>query len=966
MEHIASAHPGHINKHSATPSNRWSIEPGYHYRACRYCSDTAHYTGKAAHSFNKAGVCTVCGYKNGAVIYITRQPTDAKVRISDPYAGAESKYNPANNTVRFTVKAQGNSQILYCWHVVVEYSNGKTVDYAADNWDYLKDEKKNGAVIEGFDTNTLSVSVPYYACQQNYYVYCDIHDESGENRVLSDRVKINADHNYAKAIKTMVDGDRANTFTDKFDGKSFTYVHSSGHYLYCSGCYYSDMDMDDVPRRTSKPVSHSFGSTSFKTSDTGKKYRIAKCSDCGFEQYTSVHDHQYYEDNGYCKPDYEATEKVAAYGHVLKCLTTDCPQTITEPHDWGWQIVAWPREGSSSGMRRECKICLYSEEYVYAYDENNTRVPLDWTMDTSLVEVSGADVSKPIVAAGEKIFLTVNHAGNATPQKCTTWKVYYQATLGAAREDITSYYYKRVEFGGRPVKLFQIVPMDDGAKWRVNQVTLPSGVTGGGKLIFEPVWADCTEHDPVVINQKDPVCSVDGYTGDTVCRLCNTVITKGTDIPATGQHRRSDEPIEGTAREGSCTRRSYSGNYTCLDCGCVLRGESGGYYHKRVCTSESKIPKCQDGYTGDYICVDCGKLAKKGYVLPACHNKMFDESTVVPATCTTQGYSGDYVCKDCGKLLEYGQATAKLGHSWVENKAASTASTAAYKCSAAGCTAERYACKSMADVKLTASYLTSTGKPYIKWDAVAGADSYSVYRSGSKDGTYTLLGTTTATNYTDSKANAGYTYYYKVKAVSKVKTAANSYYSTAVAATCHCARPTVTPDYLASTGKPYIKWTAVAGASQYEVYRSGSKDGTYTLLGTATATNYTDSKANAGYTYYYKVKAVSKVKIAANSYYSAAVAATCHCARPSVKITTTSAGKPRLTWDAVAGASQYEIYRATSQNGTYTKMYTTTALSYTNTSAKADTTYYYKVKAVSKVKTAANSAYSTVVSIKAK
>ena len=262
-------------------------------------------------------------------------------------------------------------------------------------------------------------------------------------------------------------------------------------------------------------------------------------------------------------------------------------------------------------------------------------------------------------------------------------------------------------------------------------------------------------------------------------------------------------------------------------------------------------------------------------------------------------------------------------------------------------------------------YWASTGKPYIKWTAVAGASQYEVYRSGSKDGTYTLLGTTTATNYTDSKANAGYTYYYKVKAISSVKSTANSALSAAVAVTCRCARPVVKTDYWASTGKPYIKWTAVAGASKYYVYRSGSSNGTYKYVGTTTATNYTDNKANAGYTYYYKVKAVSKVSSGANSYYSVVIGATCHCARPSVKITTSN-GSPRLTWNAVAGANKYEVYRATSKNGSYTKMFTTSNLSYTNTSAKAGTTYYYKVKAVSKVKSTANSAFSTVVSIRAR
>ena len=184
-----------------------------------------------------------------------------------------------------------------------------------------------------------------------------------------------------------------------------------------------------------------------------------------------------------------------------------------------------------------------------------------------------------------------------------------------------------------------------------------------------------------------------------------------------------------------------------------------------------------------------------------------------------------------------------------------------------------------------------------------------------------------------------------------------------MAITCRCARPVVKPSYVGASGKPYIYWSAVDGANRYYVYRSTTKDGTYSFLGSTANLNYTDSKAEAGTTYYYKVKAGIVNSVKSNS--SAAVAITCRCARPSVKITTSN-GSPRLTWNAVAGANKYEVYRATSKNGSYTKMFTTSNLSYTNTSAKAGTTYYYKVKAVSKVKSTANSAFSTVVSIRAR
>ena len=262
------------------------------------------------------------------------------------------------------------------------------------------------------------------------------------------------------------------------------------------------------------------------------------------------------------------------------------------------------------------------------------------------------------------------------------------------------------------------------------------------------------------------------------------------------------------------------------------------------------------------------------------------------------------------------------------------------------------------------SYVGASGKPYIYWGAVDGANRYYVYRSTTKDGTYSFLGSTANLNYTDSKADAGTTYYYKVKA--GIVNGAKSASSAAVAVTCRCARPVVKPSYVGASGKPYIYWSAVDGAGKYYVYRSTSKNGTYEYIGYTTKNNYTDNKAVAGTTYYYKVKGISSVKSTANSALSTPVTITCRCARPVVKVTTTSAGKPKLTWSAVTGASKYEIYRATSKNGTYAKIYTTTGLSLTNTSAKAGTTYYYKVKAISKVKSTANSAFSTVVSIRAR
>lgn len=63
-----------------------------------------------------------------------------------------------------------------------------------------------------------------------------------------------------------------------------------------------------------------------------------------------------------------------------------------------------------------------------------------------------------------------------------------------------------------------------------------------------------------------------------------------------------------------------------------------------------------------------------------------------------------------------------------------------------------------------------------------------------------------------------------------------------------------------------LKWKKVTGATQYQVYRSTSKDGKYKKIATTKKTSYTDKKATGGKTYYYKI-CVGK-KNGSKTYYS--------------------------------------------------------------------------------------------------
>ena len=258
---------------------------------------------------------------------------------------------------------------------------------------------------------------------------------------------------------------------------------------------------------------------------------------------------------------------------------------------------------------------------------------------------------------------------------------------------------------------------------------------------------------------------------------------------------------------------------------------------------------------------------------------------------------------------------------------------------------------------------SDSGKPKLTWNAVSGATSYRVFRSESRGTGYSLLGTTTATSYTNTGAAVGKTYYYRVKAVNSVGTSGYSNIVSGKAKTAAPAAPSVTAGN-SSTGKPQLTWKAVSGAVKYEVYRSTRQNSGYSLLGTTTSTSYVNTGASTGTTYYYRVKAVNRDGMASG--YSNIVSGKAKAAAPaapSVTAGNSSTGKPRLTWKAVSGATSYRIYRSESRGTGYSLLGTTSSTSYVNTGAAAGKTYYYRVKAVNRDGMA--SGYSNIVSGKA-
>lgn len=237
-------------------------------------------------------------------------------------------------------------------------------------------------------------------------------------------------------------------------------------------------------------------------------------------------------------------------------------------------------------------------------------------------------------------------------------------------------------------------------------------------------------------------------------------------------------------------------------------------------------------------------------------------------------------------------------------------------------------------------------KPNISWSKVEYASKYTVYRKTSKSGKYSKVGTTTRLSYVDKSAYPCKAYYYKVYAYDKNNKASKG--SKVVKITSGKEIMSVKPSNRSVDGKPMIVWKKVPTASKYVIYRATSKSGKYSKVYTAkgSGTTYINIAAKNGKTYYYKIRAYDKSKRYIG--YSSAIKNKTKAIYTKVKIAKSSTKKPRITWSEVNKAYKYEIYRATSKSGKYTKLHTTKNKSYTDTKAKKGKTYYYKVRAVAK------------------
>ena len=244
----------------------------------------------------------------------------------------------------------------------------------------------------------------------------------------------------------------------------------------------------------------------------------------------------------------------------------------------------------------------------------------------------------------------------------------------------------------------------------------------------------------------------------------------------------------------------------------------------------------------------------------------------------------------------------------------------------------------LAPSNISSLTLTSNGI-VVKWNKVAGAKSYRIYRKTT--GGYTRIGTVNngnTTSYTDTTAESGKTYTYAVKPYNGNDSA--DYTGKQVT---YLAAPTLSTLANAANGVS-LKWNSISGAQKYYIYRKEGNGGYKKIAEVKDAVSYTDKSVTSGKKYTYAVRALKGSSMSAYTGKSIN-----YLAQANVSALNNKDNGIEVKWSKVSGAKGYYVYRKEGKNS-YKKIATITnanTTSYTDTSVKNNNgkAYTYTVRA---------------------
>lgn len=288
------------------------------------------------------------------------------------------------------------------------------------------------------------------------------------------------------------------------------------------------------------------------------------------------------------------------------------------------------------------------------------------------------------------------------------------------------------------------------------------------------------------------------------------------------------------------------------------------------------------------------------------------------------------------------------------------------------------ACKMPQDKLIAPTLKTSVSgynKITLKWKEIAGAQKYEIYRSTKRDKGYKKVATISSGSTVSWKDTVGInkTFYYKIKSYRNFN-GINilSPYSSAKKASTRIPAPQIKSLTLSSYRKISVKWEKIKGVTGYRIYRKSGKSRSYKVIKEIKGANiarYIDKDVMPNNTYQYKVRAYKKVH--GKKYYSSysdVIVGKTNLAQPTIRsANVVSPIKTKLSWKKTDGAHGYQVYRANSYKGKYTKIKTIpkgNTLSCTDTNLIPNKTYFYKIRAYNTVnKTNKYSKFSSVICV---
>jgi len=231
----------------------------------------------------------------------------------------------------------------------------------------------------------------------------------------------------------------------------------------------------------------------------------------------------------------------------------------------------------------------------------------------------------------------------------------------------------------------------------------------------------------------------------------------------------------------------------------------------------------------------------------------------------------------------------------------------------------------------------------LSWSPSDNAVTYAVFRGEKDGGPYSFVAQPNTTAYEDTGLYNGTTYYYVVAAVNVHGQSAYSAQVSAAVSAIEKPHASVISKAEALDKRCGITWENSYGAVSYTVYRSSTSGGPYESLGITTGSTYQDSGLTNGITYYYVVDSHNGSAIAARSN---EVSITPAAQLPAPVNVTVVAGNTQatVTWNPVAGASNYKVLVATSPGGKDIASGWFAGPSYTATNLTNGQTYYFRVQ----------------------